>query len=73
MSISFVAILVIACGMALLAKRLKVPYTVLLVVAGLAMSLLLDGAPGLRERVQGTRCAVVACARALSLTPLAPR
>ena len=36
MSVSFVAILVIACGMALLAKRLKLPYTVLLVVAGLA-------------------------------------
>ena len=52
MSISFVAILVIACGMALLAKRLKVPYTVLLVVAGLAMSLLLDGAPGLREHLE---------------------
>ena len=52
MSISFVAILVIACGMALLAKRLKVPYTVLLVVAGLAVSLLLDGAPGLREHLE---------------------
>jgi CPA1 family monovalent cation:H+ antiporter len=52
MSISFVAILVIACGMALLAKRLKMPYTVLLVVAGLAMSLLLDGAPGLREHLE---------------------
>jgi len=52
MSVSFVAILVIACGMALLAKRLKVPYTVLLVVAGLAVSLLLDGAPGLREHLE---------------------
>ena len=52
MSVSFVAILVIACGMALLAKRLKVPYTVLLVIAGLAVSLLLDGAPGLRERLE---------------------
>jgi CPA1 family monovalent cation:H+ antiporter len=52
MSLSFVAILVIACGMALLAKRLKVPYTVLLVVAGLAVSLLLDGAPGLREHLE---------------------
>ena len=52
MSVSFVAILVIACGMALLAKRLKVPYTVLLVVAGLAVSLLLDGAPWLREHLE---------------------
>jgi len=52
MSVSFVAILVIACGMALLAKRLKVPYTVLLVVAGLAVSFLLDGAPGLREHLE---------------------
>ena len=52
MSVSFVAILVIACGMALLAKRLKLPYTVLLVVAGLAVSLLLDGAPGLREHLE---------------------
>jgi len=52
MSLSFVAILVIACGMALLAKRLKLPYTVLLVVAGLAVSLLLDGAPGLREHLE---------------------
>ena len=52
MSVSFVAILVIACGMALLAKRLKVPYTVLLVVAGLAVSLLLDGALGLREHLE---------------------
>jgi len=52
MSVSFVAILVIACGMALLAKRLKVPYTVLLVVAGLAVSLLLDGTPGLREHLE---------------------
>ena len=52
MSVSFVAILVIACGMALLAKRLKMPYTVLLVVAGLAVSLLLDGAPGLREHLE---------------------
>lgn len=52
MSVSFVAILVIACGMALLAKRLKVPYTVLLVVAGLAVSLFLDGAPGLREHLE---------------------
>ena len=52
MSVSFVAILVIACSMALLAKRLKVPYTVLLVVAGLAVSLLLDGAPGLREHLE---------------------
>ena len=52
MSVSFVAILVIACGMALLAKRLRLPYTVLLVVAGLAVSLLLDGAPGLREHLE---------------------
>jgi len=52
MSLSFVAILVIACGMALLAKRLKLPYTVLLVVAGLAVSLLLDGAPWLREHLE---------------------
>ena len=52
MSVSFVAFLVIACGMALLAKRLKVPYTVLLVVAGLAVSLLLDGALGLREHLE---------------------
>jgi CPA1 family monovalent cation:H+ antiporter len=52
MSVSFVAILVIACGMALLAKRLKLPYTVLLVIAGLAVSLLLDGAPGLREHLE---------------------
>ena len=42
MLIPFVAILVLACGMALLAKRLKLPYTVLLVVAGLAVSLLLE-------------------------------
>ena len=52
MSVSFVAILVIACGMALLAKRLKLPYTVLLVIAGLAVSLLLDGSPGLREHLE---------------------
>ncbi len=38
MAISFVAILVVACGMALLAKRLRLPYTVVLVVAGLIVS-----------------------------------
>ena len=38
MTISFVVILVTACGMALLARRLKLPYTVVLVVAGLIVS-----------------------------------
>ena len=33
MAVSFVAILIVACGMALLAKRLRLPYTVVLVVA----------------------------------------
>ena len=35
MTVSFVVILIIACVMALLAKRLKLPYTVMLVAAGL--------------------------------------
>jgi len=54
MTISFVAILVLACGMALLAKRLKLPYTVLLVAAGLAVSLLLElkGAEALRGHLE---------------------
>ena len=43
MAISFVAILVVACGMALLAKRLRLPYTVVLVVAGLIVSALSAG------------------------------
>ncbi len=38
MAISFVVILTVACGMALLAKRFKLPYTVVLVVAGLIVS-----------------------------------
>ena len=38
MSVSFVAILMVACVMALLARRLKLPYTVVLVVAGLIVS-----------------------------------
>lgn len=38
MTISFVVILIIACAMALLARRLKLPYTVVLVVAGLIVS-----------------------------------
>ncbi|MDP7011058.1 MAG: sodium:proton antiporter [Verrucomicrobiota bacterium] len=54
MTISFVAILGVACVMALLAKRLKLPYTVLLVVAGLAVSLLLEmeGAKVLRGHLE---------------------
>ncbi len=40
MAVSFVAILIVACGMALLAKRLRLPYTVVLVVAGLIVSAL---------------------------------
>ncbi|MDG2212967.1 MAG: sodium:proton antiporter, partial [Verrucomicrobiota bacterium] len=40
MALSFVAILTVACGMALLAKRFKLPYTVVLVVAGLIVSVL---------------------------------
>jgi len=40
MTISFVAILIIACAMALLARRLKLPYTVVLVIAGLVASAL---------------------------------
>ena len=54
MTVSFVAILVVACVMALLAKRLKLPYTVLLVVAGLAVSLLLEmeGAKSLRGQLE---------------------
>ena len=40
MAVSFVAILIVSCGMALLAKRLRLPYTVLLVVAGLIVSAL---------------------------------
>ena len=36
----YVAILVVACGMALLAKRIKLPYTVVLVLAGLIVSVL---------------------------------
>ena len=43
MAISFVAILTVACGMALLAKRFKLPYTVVLVVAGLIVSGLAAG------------------------------
>ena len=38
MTVSFVVILIIACVMALLAKRLKLPYTVVLVAAGLVVS-----------------------------------
>ena len=38
MTVSFVAILMVACVMALLAKRMKLPYTVVLVVAGLIVS-----------------------------------
>ena len=38
MTVSFVAILMVACVMALLARRLKLPYTVVLVVAGLIVS-----------------------------------
>ena len=52
MTVSFVVILIIACGMALLAKRLKLPYTVLLVLAGLAVSLLLDEVPELRPHLE---------------------
>ena len=52
MTVSFVVILIIACGMALLAKRLKLPYTVLLVLAGLAVSLLLDEVPELRTHLE---------------------
>ena len=54
MTVSFVAILGVACVMALLAKRLKLPYTVLLVVAGLAVSLLLEleGAKVLRGHLE---------------------
>ena len=52
MTVSFVVILIIACGMALLAKRLKLPYTVLLVLAGLAVSLLLDEVPELRAHLE---------------------
>jgi len=40
MAISFVAILMVACAMALLAKRFKLPYTVVLVAAGLIVSAL---------------------------------
>ncbi|MDP6904088.1 MAG: sodium:proton antiporter [Verrucomicrobiota bacterium] len=40
MALSFVAILTVACGMALLAKRFRLPYTVVLVVAGLIVSVL---------------------------------
>jgi len=40
MALSFVAILTVACGMALLAKRLRLPYTVVLVAAGLIVSAL---------------------------------
>jgi CPA1 family monovalent cation:H+ antiporter len=40
MTVSFVVILIVACAMALLARRLKLPYTVVLVVAGLAVSAL---------------------------------
>jgi CPA1 family monovalent cation:H+ antiporter len=43
MAISFVAILTVACGMALVAKRFKLPYTVVLVVAGLIVSALASG------------------------------
>ena len=54
MTVSFVAILGVACVMALLAKRLKLPYTVLLVVAGLVVSLLLEleGAKALRGHLE---------------------
>ena len=38
MTVSFVVILIIACVMAVLAKRLKLPYTVMLVTAGLVVS-----------------------------------
>jgi len=38
MTVSFVVILIIACAVALLAKRLRLPYTVVLVVAGLVVS-----------------------------------
>ena len=38
MLVPHIVILVIACGMALLAKRVKLPYTVVLVVAGLIVS-----------------------------------
>ena len=38
MLVPHIVILVIACGMALLAKRAKLPYTVVLVVAGLIVS-----------------------------------
>ena len=40
MAVSFVAILTVACGMALVAKRFKLPYTVVLVAAGLVVSAL---------------------------------
>ena len=43
MAISFVAILTVACGMALVAKRFKLPYTVVLVAAGLIVSGLAAG------------------------------
>ena len=38
MTVSFVVILIIACAVALLAKRLRLPYTVVLVAAGLIVS-----------------------------------
>ena len=38
MLVPHLVILVTACGMALLAKRAKVPYTVVLVIAGLIVS-----------------------------------
>jgi len=40
MAVSFIVILIIACAMALVAKRLRLPYTIVLVVAGLIVSLL---------------------------------
>jgi CPA1 family monovalent cation:H+ antiporter len=54
MLIPFLAILMLACAMALLAKRWKKPYTVLLVAAGLAVSLLLElkGTEALRGHLE---------------------
>jgi len=51
MTASFVTILMLACGTALIARRLRQPYTVVLVIAGLIISFLQQHYPGFKAEL----------------------